>query len=305
VNLTPSHGAWWAFRAGLARALRCWPVMLLFYGALVLVASLLLMPLARMLIGWIGHNLAASEIAQGLPGWLVAEWPGSLIQPGKVLQPLSDWFPLVLLTLPVWPFLLAVPSTLLSAGAIAAYTTATPRTDWRRLGRGLARYAPAFLLLLLVEVTLYELALLATILLTALVIIVTGSLWGLLAAAPLLAIGIVVIPWWFEYARTLAVVEERRNVFQALGRAFNFLTHHLGPAAALAIYHFLLTLLPYLPFFLLTWLLPASWWGGWVLLQQALILTLVAARLVRMAGQVALVQARAPAALSSPGDTRT
>jgi hypothetical protein len=167
-----------------------------------------------------------------------------------------------------------------------------PRTDWRRLGAGLIRYTPPFLLLLFLEVTLYELSLLLTVLLTALVAALSQSVWSILLATPFLAFIVVVIPWWFEYARTLAVLEGHRNVLRALGRAFTFLLRNLGPAATLTVYDFLLMLVPYLLSFLLPNRVPGAWWIVRLVFQQGIVLLLLAARLARMAGQVAFAQAR-------------
>jgi len=270
--------------------LRYWPLVLLFYAALLLLSGLLLLPLARALLGWLGHNLAAAEVAEGLPAWLVVEELMALVRDPVAAGPAGDWPFFLLLSLPAWPFFLALPSTILSAGAIAVYAGDTPRTDWRRLGRGIVRYAPLFILLLFMQVALYELALVLTVLLTVLVVVVSGSPWSILLVTPLLALFIVAIPWWFEYARVLAVVEDQRHAFRALGRAGAFLSRRLGPAAVLALYHLVLLLLPYLLSFLLTSLVPNRWWVLLIVVQQATVLLLLAARLARLAGQVALVQ---------------
>jgi len=316
----PPPSAWSAFRAGVGRTLRSWPLVLLFYAALVLLSGLILLPIARALVDWIGHNLAAWEVAEGLPPWLIIEGLTNLVQDPNAASPAGDWPLLLLLSLPAWPFVLAIPSTVLSAGAIAVYAgnaplalpistgvdaapddrstgndrdgNGVPRTDWKRLGAGLLRYTPSFLLLLFLEVTLYELALLLTVLLAVLVVAVSQNVWSILLTTPILALVVVAIPWWFEYARTLAVVREQRNVLRALKEAWTFLLRNLGPAAALALYHFALLLLPYLLSFLLARIVPGTWWALQLVYQQAIVMILLATRLARMAGQIVLVQGR-------------
>ncbi len=284
--------AWQAFRAGLRRALRHWPLLLLFFAATLLVSGLVLLPIARALFDWAGHRLAAWDLAQGLPGWLIAESPDVLMAPGKAGEA-GDAILLVLLGTPVWPFLLSLLPTLLSAGALPVYAGGEGPAG-RRFARGLWRYGPTFLLLLFLEAALYELSLLLTIILSVLAAWATGSLWGILIVTPLLAAVVALVPWWFEYARTVAVVEGERRIFRALGRGFSFLRRNLGPAAALALLHFLLTLAPYLLYLPLDRAWPADWWVGTVALQQALVAMILGTRLARMAGQVALVQARLP-----------
>lgn len=286
-------GAWWAFRSGLACAFRHWPVWLLFYGTLALTAGLLLVPAARSLSSWVSHRLAAGEVATGLPGWLAAQVAGGIVEHSEAIEA-TRWIPLLLLSLPAWPFLLAVPATVLSAGALPVYAGSAGPGYWRRFGRGLARFSPSFLLLLFLEVSLYELALLATVLFAVLIAGLSGSLWSTLLAVPLLALVVAVVPWWFQYARTLAAAEDRRDVLQVLGRAFSFVWRNLGPAAALGVYQFLLALMPYVAYLLLSPLLSSSWWVGRAVLQQALILGLLATRLCRMAGQVAFLKSRLP-----------
>lgn len=302
TNAPPAAHPWTAFRAGLARMVRAWPLVVLFYAAAALLAGLILLPAARALTGWIGYNLTAAEIAGGLPAWVIIEELMSLTPAAGGAAPAGDWPFFLLLSLPAWPLLLAVPATILSAGAIAVYAGAAPRAagavseggerPWKRMGSGLRRYACPFLLLLLLEVVLYELALLLTVLLTVVVVIVTGSLWSILAVTPILALVIALLPWWFEYARTIAVVAGQRNVWRALGRSWTWIWHNLGPAAALALYHLLLLLAPYLLSFGLNRVVPGAWWGARIVVQQAVVAAVLGVRLARMAGQVALVQSR-------------
>lgn len=292
-NVPGRVNAWQAFRAGLRRALRCWPLLLVFFAATLVVAALILLPVARALVDLAGRRLAAWDLAEGLPGWLIAESLGEITRPSAATERAISAGMLALLGLPVWILMLSVLPTLLSAGAIPVYSGGEGPAG-RRFARGLWRYGPTFLLLLFLETALYELSLLLTVLLTALAVLITGSLWGTLLATPLLAAVVVFIPWWFEYARTLAVVEGQKRAFRALGHGFSFLRHNLGPAAALALLHFFLSLLPYLPYLLLTNVWPAGWWVGTVVLQQLLIAAILGARLARLAGQVALVQGRLP-----------
>jgi len=284
-------GPWSAFRTGFARCLQQWPLWLLFCVVLVAVSGLLLWPLERTLAQAIGHRLAAGEIARGIPGWLAAETLRQVReQPDRFAAPLAT----AGLTFPAWPFLMALPFGLLSAGALPLYAAAGRRTDWRLFGRGLGRWAGSFALLLLLEVVLFELSIFLLLALTAVVLVATRgtALWVLILTAPILAAVIVLIPWWFEYARALAVVQQERHVFHLLGTAWGFLFRNLGPAAGLALFNFLLPILPTLLYLLLTLPLPSSWWVGRVFIQQLFVFGLIGTRLVRLASEVCLVQGR-------------
>jgi hypothetical protein len=276
---------WWAFRAGLEETLRRWPIAVLFYVVLVLLAGLLLLPLVQGLVAWIGHRLAAGDLAEGLPGWLLIEMG---FQPPAFLVP---GLRLALFTLPAWPFLMALPFIVLSGGALSVYAGGPVKSLGKQFWQGVARYALPFALVLFLEVVALEIVLGLTLLVTV-ALAFTGTIWAPLIPLPFVVAVLMVLLWWFEYARVEAVVEQERRAFRFLGRSALFLRHNLGPAAGLALLNFLLGLLPYLPYYLLLYLLPAEWWGVQVLLQQLLILALLGTRLARLGGQVRLVQSR-------------
>ncbi len=285
VAVPAGGGGWWAFRAGLGEALRRWPIALLFYLVLVLFAGLLLLPLVQGLSDWIGQRLAAADLAEGLPGWLLVEI--GFRPPGFLLPALR----VALLALPAWPFVMALPFVVLGGGALAVYAGGSNRSLGKHFWRGVAHYALPFSLLLLLEVVALEIVLGLALVLTA-ALALTGTLWAPLIPLPLVVAVLMALLWWFEYARVQAVVGPDRHVLRVLGRSAAFLRRNLGPAASLALFNFLLGLLPYLPYYLLARLLSEPWWVGQALLQQLLVLALVGTRLARMAGQVRLVQAR-------------
>ncbi len=297
-------GSWWAFRTGLSRSLQHWPLMLLFYAVLLLLAGLLLAPVARFLSQWIGYRTAAWELADGLDGWLAAEMLWSL-QDRATLDVLDRVRPFLLPALPAWTFVLSTPFVLLSGGVLSLYSKQRQRGFWRQV----AHYAGSFLALLVVEIVLLEGSVFLLLYISLQAILLPAGPTATLARVLLivllpcaLAAVVVLVPWWFEYARVMAVTRQDRHVLRSLGRAALFLRDNLGPAAALAVLHFFLTLLPYLPYYLLTRIVPGSWWVGYVVVQQVLILALVGTRLARMAGQVRLVQARCMVAERSAGE---
>ena len=278
------RGAWWSFWTGLRQTLRCWPLCILFYIVLALFAGLLLLPLAKAMIDWIGYRLAAHEMAAGTASWLAVE---TIWQPraGALLG-------LLLLSLPAWPFLLSLPFTILSGGALDLYAADLPRIQWKRFWRRTGSFALPFIGLLLLEVVFLELGLLLGVAAILAVYVFTGSEIVALLPALLLAALLVLVPWWIEYARVVAVLRHDRNIPRALGRSAVFLRRNLNPAAGLALLSFVLYLVPYAPYYLLSWLLPGAWWPGHILLQQLLVFVAVGTRLARLAAQVRLVQAR-------------
>lgn len=283
-------GPWSAFRAGFARVIQQWPLWILFYLVLAVLGGLLLSPLLRLVVRELGHRLAAVSASRGAPGWLLAEMARPVLErPERVLAGLR----VAVRTLPAWPFVLALPFILLSAGALPLYA-AGRRRDWSLFRHGVRHWAGPFTFLLLLEVLLLELSVLLVLALTWLALRTTygRALWVLVLAAPVLAALAVLIPWWFEYARALAVVQRKRHARRLLGEACSFLLRNLGPAAGLALFNFLLPILPGLLYLLLVLLLPGSWWMGRVIVQQLLVFALVGTRLVRLASEVCLVQGR-------------
>lgn len=288
-------GPWTAFRAGLTLALRYWPLWLLLYAVLMVLAGLLLLAVEPILIDWIGHRLAAWELADGLDAWLMTETLRQLAEEGGLPGVGGGRGGLVLLSLPAWPFLLSLPFATLGGGILALYRDAALKIDWGHFWTEAGRYAPPFILLLFLEVLLLEgVSLLCLILIGFLFSVaglVAGATGGFIAIL-LLAAMYLLVPWWFTYARIIAVVDRRRHIWRALGQAVAFLWKHLGPVAGLDLINFLLPIGFTLLYSLCRLPLPRSWWVALVLLQQLLMIGRIGTRLVRLSSETVLVQGR-------------
>lgn len=297
------QGAWWAFTSGLYRALRHWPLWLLFYLVVVVLAILVLLPLEQALVRHFGHSLAAWEVAEGIPAWLVGQIAREAPAQGETIAATVWW---IVLSLPAMPLVFSLPFAVLGAGALTAYTEDSRKRFWPAV----ARYLGSFTLLVILEAAMLEVVVVLGLFLggaAAGVLAVFGvrTASGSLSAVLLVLAGIVLtlvvlvlvallllIPWWFEYARALAVVRGQRHVLRVLGQSAAFLRHNLGPAAGLALLGFFLFFVPYLAYGLLTAFIPTSWWPAHIVLEQLLVVAIVGTRLARMAAQVRLVQAR-------------
>jgi len=314
---TPQRGPWWAFSSGLRLSLRHWPLLFLFYLALVVLTILLLLPLEQALMQWFGHSRAAWEVAEGVPAWLVGqiarEAPGQAAAIAQTVQAIA-------LSLPLFPLVFSLPFAVLGGGALTAYVEDSRKRFWPAV----ARYLGSFTMLQVLEVVLLEAAVVLCLLLgglgsVALLALGMRATSGAISAVLLVLAGIVLtvlvlvlvalallIPWWFEYARALAVVRGQRHVLQVLGQSAAFLRRNLGPAAGLALFSLLLVLVPYAIYGILVAFIPAAWWPAHIVVQQLLIVAVIGTRLARLAAQMRLVQARGvPASLASAAGDRT
>lgn len=296
--------SWWAFWSGLRLALRHWPLLLLFYLALFVLAGLLLLPWQSALVQHLGHSLAAWEVAEGMPAWLVGQIAREAPAQSATIAETVQW---LVLSLPAWPLIFSLPFAVLGGGALTAYAKDSRQGFWPAV----ARYLGSFTLLQVLETVILEATVVLGLFLggaAAGVLAVLGLRTdsGALSTVLLVLAGIVLtllvlvlvalfllIPWWFEYARALAVVQGQRHVLRVLGQSAAFLRRNLGPAASLALFSFLLVFVPYGFCGILTTLIPPSWWPAHIAVQQLLIVAIIGTRLARLAAQVRLVQARA------------
>ncbi|MBN1485833.1 MAG: hypothetical protein JXA37_14055 [Chloroflexia bacterium] len=294
-------GPWIAFKQGFVRALRRWQIWPLFYLANVLLSGLLLWPLARLLLDWLGHSLSAAELADGLDSWLLADLLYQLGTPaGSREFGLAPW----LLTLPLWPLLLSLPFVVLGGGALETYGRPLAEQGlWRLFWSGVRRYAWPFALLLLLEVLLSELSMGLGLLLVALVGSLLGQAGWTIAGAVVLALWVglsLLLRWWIGYARIMGVLQQERRPGPMLRSSAAFLRRNLGPAAGLSLLHFPLAFLLSLLYGLLNLPRPPCWWVLQVLLQQLFVLGRLGLHLARLSTEVRLVQGRWPSRACGP-----
>lgn len=283
-------GAWQAFCAGVVGVLRFWPIALLFYGGLLLLAGLLLLPVVQMLVRTLGFRLAAHDLADGVDAWLLATIVRTLWRDPEALLPLLRP---VVRSLPAWPLLLNLPFVVLSAGALSVYVRGLGPLG-RAFGTGLARFGPPFVALLAGEVLLLDATLAGTIALLGLALWRAPQLGvGLtLLSSPVLVAASLAIPWWFGYARVWMVVHRQGHLLRAIAHSGRFLWKNLGAASVLE----LLVLACPVGIGATAWLagslLPDPWWGARLLVDQLLVAGWVGTRLVRLAAQARLLEGR-------------
>jgi hypothetical protein len=292
---------WDAFCSGLSRATRYrWVWFTLF--AANLASGLLLAALPALgLASWLGHRPAIRQAADGVDAWLVVETLTSPLGETALGESLLSGSPralrqgmlLSLLTLAALPALAWLPVTFLTGGALLTYAEAPQPFRWRRFLWGCWRWWGPFSLLSLVQAGV------SIVLFLPLVAVAVGAVaavgrWLAWLAVPLL--GLVAALWLalVECTRAIAVLEETRNVIRALVAAARFIFRHFPALAGLyGPMLLLLILLHALYRWGLAPRLPLAWWPLVLIVQQAFILARLWARLARIAGGVALYQAKA------------
>jgi hypothetical protein len=295
-----------AFRTGLSRLLRYRQVLLLLFGVNLLSALLLAVLPAAGLAAEFGHRPAMRLAADGVDAWLVIE---TLMAPLSSTVLAGEGWPELtrrlqqatlvgLTTALALPLLAWLSAAFLSGGVLLTYAEAPQPFDefetqpfrWRRFLWGCYHWFGAFLLLGALQ------ALASSVLFVPLAGIAVGAIaaagrWLTWVVVPLLA---AVAALWLavtECTRIVAVVGQTRNIFRAFGGAVRFVFRNFPAVAGL--YGLALAVLGSLHA-LYRWglmaYLPLDWWPLVLIVQQAFILTRLGARLVRLAGSVALVR---------------
>ena len=312
----PGVNSWDAFRTGLARVVRYRWVWLILFAVNVASALLLAALPALGLAAGLGHRPAIRQAADGVDAWLVIETLFSPLADGTLGQGVSTPTPpvqggaqaamLVLATAAALPLLAWLPTVFVSGGVLLTYAEAPQRFRWRRFLWGCWHWFGAFLLLGVGQFSV-SLALFLPAL-TAAVAAIAAAGWLVWIAVPGLLLLAVLWTALMEWTRATAVVSGTRNVFRAFGGAAGFIFRHLLVVAglyglallALGLVHALFrgglkmypSAMPHVPL---------DWWPLVLLVQQAFILARLGARLVRLAGSVALIQG-GDTALSATGD---
>ena len=265
-----------------------------------------------------GHRPAIRQAADGVDAWLIVE---TLMAPlsGTALPPTSPargggWPELTqrlrqatllgLVTVAVLPLLAWLPAAFLSGGLLLTYADAphpfahkspvrprTPPFRWRRFLWGCWHWFGAFLLLDAVQGIASSLLFVPIVGAAMGAIALVGS-WLTWAIVPVLALVAVLWLALMECTRVVAVVEETRNVLRAFGVALRFVFRNsLAVAGLYGLALLLLALLHALYHWGLMVRIPLDWWPLVLLVQQTFILARLWARLVRLAGGVALYRA--------------
>jgi len=310
---------WQAFRTGLSRALHYkWVLLVLF--AVNLASGLLLAALPALgLATGLGHRPAIRQAADGVDAWLVIETlmspltdaalgPGGTEPRGS--RGMQQATLLGLATAALLPLLAGLPAAFLSGGVLLTYAEAPARLEWqtgksaplewqagksaprrwRRFLWGCWHWWGAFLLLGAAQ-GIASLALFIP-LIGAAVAAIAAAGWLAWAVIPLLAFFAVLWLALMETTRTLAVVGGTRNVARTFVQAVRFVFRNFpGMAGLYGLALLLLGLLHALYRWGLMANMPLDWWLLVLFVQQTFVLARLGARLVRLAGGVALVQA--------------
>ncbi len=182
----------------------------------------------------------------------------------------------------------SIPNVLLGGGALCVY--ADGRFTWRRFLWGCWHWALPFLALLF----FFGLAVSLIILLGLAVMLLIGlfDLGVLLLPCLFVLLGLYfAVAMLFDYARAIAVCQNRRNIFWALARSVRFVFR--SPAQALGLYG-LMTVLGYLLIvvynFIVAPLIPFGWALVAIGVQQTFVAAQLWARLARWGAVLALYQ---------------
>lgn len=271
---------------GLRRALRYWPVLLIWYIASLLVALTgAIFP--AMALWEAADSALITQIADGVDAWMLVDFVGMAASlqgadPASVALPDSLGYGIGAL---VWGFLLlpmlgAPVTAFLYGGALLTYHEAPVQFDWRRFWWGCRHWFWGMMGLAVVQFVLF----LGLFLPLAAGSWYLSSMVGMWLAVILLALLLALWTVIFELARAQMIVQNTRNLFVGLGRAFGLIFKRPGlvfgvyvpSLLLLAVAHgvFRLGILPVVPFSVLIVALAA---------QQAFIILRLYLRAARLA----------------------
>ena len=315
---------WTAFRTGISRVLRYRQVVVILFAVNLFSALVLAALPAWGLAAGLGRRPAIRQAADGVDAWLVIEtlasWSTDETLRQKVISLGS--VPAAGVALLAWlsgaflnggvlltyaedgrsfnklgpdpsgrnsPDLQAAPSVE-APEALSSDGPNAWRFRWRRFLWGCWHWFGAFLLLGIAQ----------TVASVVLFVLLVGGAMGAVAAVggwltwvivPLLILVAVLWLALIECTRIAAVIEGTRNIVQAFSGAVRFVLRHVpsvvglyGPALLLLGLVHALYLWGIMPN------LPLEWWALLLVVQQATIAARLGARLVRLAGGVALLQ---------------
>jgi len=191
----------------------------------------------------------------------------------------------LVLALPVW-VLARLIWTWLEGGTLAEYAAAQT-LSWRAFAQAGWRWFGVFIALNLTGAVLVGVTGGAALLLAVFAYMLAPALGWAVAGVGLALAGL--FATWIEMARAVALTQNERRVFQALGSAARAMVKQALPLAALVGGGLALYGLLYLAHRWLMDTLPLRWWLPALLIQQAYTIARLGIRLTRQAGQVGLL----------------
>ena len=191
----------------------------------------------------------------------------------------------LLLALPAW-VVARLFWTWLEGGTLAEYAAAQT-LSWRAFAQAGWRWFGVFLAFNLTGAALVGVTGGAALLLAVFAYMLAPALGWAVAGIGLATAGLVAT--WIEMARAVALTQNQRGVFQALGGAARAMVKQALPLAALVGGGLALFGLLYLAHRWLVDALPLRWWLPTLLIQQTYTILRLGIRLARQAGQVGLL----------------
>ncbi len=195
----------------------------------------------------------------------------------------------VLLAVPAW-ILARLVWTWLEGGTLAEYAAAQT-LSWREFMQAGWRWFGVFLALNLSGAAMVGVIGGAALLLAVFAYMFAPALGWTVAGVGVALAGLVAT--WIESARAVALTQNQRGVFHALGGAARAMVKQALPLAALVGGGLALYGLLYLAHRRLVDALPLRWWVLTLLVQQTYTIARLGIRLARQAGQVGLLARRA------------
>lgn len=192
----------------------------------------------------------------------------------------------LLLALPLW-VLARLVWTWLEGGTLAEYAAAQT-LSWREFSQAGWRWFGVFIALNLMGAVLVTVIGGAALLLAVFAYMLAPALGWAVAGAGLTLAGL--IATWTEIARAIALTQNQRGVFPALGNAARAMVKRALPLAALVGGGLALYGLLYLVHRWLMDALPLRWWLPTLFVQQAYTIARLGIRLARQAGQMGVLR---------------
>ena len=288
---------WKSLREGTTLATRIPAPLVVSFVVYLVIALTLTVPVTAAMQAWVGHRLAARDLARDLDGLLLLE---PIVSATTVLQAdapssaeamaasraaattLTAMLGTVLVAMLVAP----LPGIVLGGGVLLTYVEGC--FAWRRFLWGMWHWLFSFFMLAVFF------GLCATLIVAlgaiALIVIEVAQVRPLtIPAVAMIGLVYAVVAMTFEYARVMAVAEDTRNFFQALRRAVVLIARQ--PMRTLGVYALMsvagLSLIP-LYANVIAPVIPFEWALVAIAAQQLFILASLWARLARWASQVTL-----------------
>lgn len=270
-----------ALLEGITAAARIPAPLAVVFVAYLVVALALTAPVMAALDSWLGHRLAARELAQEFDALLLIE---PMLQAGQGQAAATTLALMIAMAVAAGP-LGTLLNVALGGGVLLTYVE--DKFAWRRFLWGAWHWSFAFLALALFSGVCATFAIgLGAGLAIALEARTTALTVPILLATALVYTALAMT---FEYARVVAVVEGTRNIFKSVGRAVALIARQ--PARMFGGYLLMVALgLALIPLYsgILAPLIPFEWGLVGIAAQQLFVAGRLWTRLARWASQVAL-----------------